>query len=233
MRAACALVALLLAPPAPAHEALSAAATERYLQQEARWRAATREASAPARRAEAHYRLGVLREEIGERLNAELEAHGEVRGLGARLLLEELRSRDAPLARDETTGRYLPEDEHYARARALAPRAPFAADAGVRLLRARFYRSFDTDPLAWQADERALGEQIALAQDLLTAHPDHPAREEIEFIAAILYTRAARLPQGAARYAQKARAATEAFEARYPTSLRAAAMPVLREALPP
>jgi hypothetical protein len=116
---------------------------------------------------------------------------------------------------------------------AFQPGSGPAADAGLRLLQARFHDSYEQDPLEWKIDERALASQIQLAQDLLARFPEHAAREDIEFIAAILYTRAARLPKGAERYAPRARAATEAFAARYPASLRAAAMPVLREALPP
>lgn len=232
MKAALALAMLLLALPARAHEPMSAEAAERYLQQEERWRAATRTPAPSAQRAEGHYRLGVLRDEMRDQLNAELAAHGKAQALAVRFLLQALHDRGVPMLEDEAARRYPPESEHYAKALALAPRARFAADAGLRLLQARFYGSYDSDPLEWKIDERALADQIGLAQDLLSRHPHHPAREEIEFIAAILYTRAARLPQSATGYARLAREATEAFEARYPTSLRAAAMPVLRDALP-
>jgi hypothetical protein len=232
VRSASAFLALALALPAQAHEPVTAEAAERYLQQEERWRAATRAPSPSAQRAEAHYRLGVLRDEIRDLLDAELAAHGRAQALAARFLLQALQDRGVPMLEDEAARRYRPDGEHYAQALALAPQAPFAADAGLRLLQARFHASYDRDPLDWKVDPQALRAQIALAEDLLTRFPDHTAREEIEFIVAILYTRAARLPQSAARYAPLARAATEAFARRYPGSLRAAAMPVLREALP-
>ncbi|MGH8707144.1 MAG: hypothetical protein ACREVD_03685, partial [Burkholderiales bacterium] len=227
MKAALALAVLVLALPAQAHEPMTAAAAESYLQQEERWRAATRPPSPSARRAEAHYRLGVLRDEMRDQLNAELAAHGRVQALAVRFLLQALQDRGVPMLEDPAARRYAPEDEHYAQALALVPGAPFAADAGLRLLQARFYGSFDQDPLDWKLDAQALRAQIALAEDLLARFPEHAAREEIEFIAAILYTRAARLPEGAKRYAHLARAAAEAFAQRYPGSLRAAAMPVL------
>lgn len=231
MKAALALAALLCALGARAHDPISAEAAERVLQQERQWREAV--VFAPvARRAEAHYRLGVLLDEVRDALNAELAAHGQLQGLAAKFLLQELESRGLKLVRAGPGQRFLPDGEHFARALELAPRAPFAADAGLRLLQARFYGSYEQDPLDWKVDEPALAAQIRLAQDLLARFPEHTAREEIEFIAAILYTRAARLPRGAGRYAPLARAATAAFAQRYPGSLRAAAMPVLREALP-
>lgn len=232
MKAALVLAALLGSLGAHAHDPISAEAAERYLRQERQWREAT--VFAPiARRAEAHYRLGVMLDEVRDALDAELAAHGKVQGLPAKFLLQELASRGTTLARAQAGQRYLSGGDHFARALELAPRAPFAADAGLRLLRARYYDSYEQDPLDWRIDERALSAQIRLAGDLLARSPGDAAREEIEFIAAILYTRAARLPQGADRYAPLARAATEAFAARYPASLRAAAMPVLRAALPP
>ena len=232
MKAAIVLAALLGSLGAHAHDPISAEAAERYLRQERQWREAM--VFAPiARRAEAHYRLGVLLDEVRDALDAELAAHGKVQGLPAKFLLQELESRGITLARAKAGQRYLSGGDHFARALELAPRAPFAADAGLRLLRARFYDSYEQDPLDWMIDERALAAQIRLAEGLLARRPGDAAREEIEFIAAILYTRAARLPQGADRYAPLARAATEAFAARYPASLRAAAMPVLRAALPP
>jgi hypothetical protein len=232
VKRAAVLVALLCALNALAHDPISAEAAERYLQQERRLREAM--VFAPiARRADAHYRLGVMLDEVCDALNAELAAHGKVQGLPAMFLLQALESRGIPLAQNGAGRRFSPGGEHYARALELAPRAPFAAHAGLRLLQTRFYDSYEQDPLDWKIDERALAAQIRLAEDLLARFPGHAAREEVEFIAAILYTRAARLPKGAERYAPLARAATNAFAARYPASLRAAAMPVLRDALPP
>jgi hypothetical protein len=227
-----ALAMLVCSLGAHAHDPISAEAAEGYLQKERELRKEMIFAPT-ARRAEAHYQLGVMLDEVRDVLNAELATHGKVQGLPAKFLLQELQSRGITLPRDKAGLQYRGAGDHFARALELAPRAPFAADAGLRLLQARFHDSYEQDPLDWNIDERALAAQIQLAEDLLARFPGHAAREEIEFIAAILYTRAARLPKGAERYAPRARAATEAFAARYPASLRAAAMPVLREALPP
>jgi hypothetical protein len=232
MKTGIALMALVCSLGAHAHDPISAESAERYLQTERELRKEMIFAPT-SRRAEAHYQLGVMLDEVRDALNAELAAHGKVQGLPAIFLLQALESRGITLPRDKAGHQYRTAGDHFARALELAPRAPFAADAGLRLLQARFHDSYEQDPLEWKIDERALASQIQLAQDLLARFPEHAAREDIEFIAAILYTRAARLPKGAERYAPRARAATEAFAARYPASLRAAAMPVLREALPP
>jgi hypothetical protein len=232
MKAAAALAALLCAASSlqvQAHDLITAESAERYLADAGRWRAAAAAAS-PAERAAAHYRLGVMLEEIRVLLNQDLAAHGKVQGLPSNYLIEELARRGAPLPAGKRGFMFNPM--HFEQALKLAPRGAFAADARFRLLQGSFYDSFEQDPLDWHAGSRALPAQIALAEDLLARHADHPAREEIEFIAAILYTRAARQPGVAPLYTTKARQALAEFAARYPTSLRAAAIPVLREAIP-
>jgi len=116
----------------------------------------------------------------------------------------------------------------------LLPESRIAADAALRLLQGGFYDSVEQDPLTTRDGPDALRAQIGLAEMLLRATAPTVEREEVEFIAAILYTRAAKTLSdrvAAKAYASKARAAVDAFEARYPESLRAAIMPVLREAL--
>lgn len=232
MRLAAGLAVLVCALPLRAHDLLTAEAVERHLRDARQWRASAEGTPAPAQRAKALYQIGVMLDEVSGLLNADLAAHGKVQGLPSTYLIQELSRLGMPLARAPGEGRFLSNRRYFEAALELAPGGAHAADAGLRLLQAGFYESFEQDPLDWRADRCDLAAQIALAESLLERYPAHAEREDIEFIAAILYTRAARLPQGAARYAQRARAATEAFEARYPASLRAAAMPVLREALP-
>lgn len=232
MTRAAALAALLCALPLHAHDILSAEAVERRLRDAERWRSAAAEAARPAQRAEAVYRIGVMLDEARDLLNADLAAHGKIQGLASRYLVVELARLGMPLARAGAGGRFLSNRRYFAEALELAPDAPLAADAGLRLLQAGFYESFDQDPLDWRGDPRELSAQIALAERLLERFPAHPQREEIEFMAAILYARAARVEPAASATA-KARRALSAFAARYPDSLRAAAIPVLREALPP
>ncbi|MGH8741136.1 MAG: hypothetical protein ACREUN_09510 [Burkholderiales bacterium] len=230
-----ALAALLCALPAPAHDLITVEGAEVRLRDAAKWRAVVTSPAPPGQRAEAHYRIGVMLEELRGLLNADVATHGKVQGLPSSYLIAELERLGVPLAYAGPKRRFLSNRGHFEEALRLAPKAGFAADAALRLLQGAFYDSFEHDPLDWNLDRRALLAEIALAEGLLARFPAHAGREEIEFIAAILYTRAARSPgdrELAARYTTKAREATASFAARYPDSLRAAAMPVLQEALP-
>ncbi len=225
------LAAVFWASPPQAHDLITADSASRYLADAGKWRAAAAAGTA-AQRGEAHYRLGLILEEVRALLNQDLAAHGKVQGLASNYLVEELARQGAPLGAGKRGFDFAAE--HFEQALKLAPRAAFAADAGFRILQGAFYASFDDDPLRWRAaGTMSLDTQIALAEDLLARHASHPAREEIEFIAAILYTRASRESRLARLYASRARKAIADFSLRYPGSLRAAAMPVLRDAVPP
>jgi hypothetical protein len=219
---------------AAAHDLITTESAERYLGEGERLRALAASGEPAPRRAEANYRLGVMLDEIRELLNRDLAAHGEVQGLPSKYLLAELGRRGNPLAYSESRRMFLSNADYFRAALRIAPQGRYAADAAWRLLQGGFYDSIEQDPLTTRDDPDALRAQIALAERLLTTTLPAAEREELEFIAAILYTRAAKtLPDRAAAraYASKARAAVEAFESRYPESLRAAVMPVLREAL--
>lgn len=225
------LFALLCALPALAHDLITAESAEARLRNAVKWRALATSAAPSLQRAEAHYNMGLMLEEVRELLNLDIAAHGKVQGLPSNYLIAELERVGLPLAYGETKRRFLSNRRHFEQALQLAPRAAFAADASLRLVQGAFYDSFDQDPLEWNLDRRALLAEIELAEGWLASFPADPAREEIEFIAAILYTRAARhLNDGG--YITKARDATASFAARYPDSLRTSAMAVLREALP-
>jgi hypothetical protein len=77
-------------------------------------------------------------------------------------------------------------------------------------------------------------EQVELAEDLASNTLTEPNREEVLFIAAFAYARAAKFApdlQMAAGFRNKAMASAEAFEREYPDSMRSAAMPVVRDAM--
>jgi len=209
---------------AAAHDLITTESAERYLGEGATWRSLAASGESAERRAEANYRLGVMLDEIRELLNRDLAAHGEVQGLPSKVLVADLGRRAMPLAYSDSRRMFLSNGDRFRAALKLAPDGQYAADAALRLLQGGFY---DSVPDAVRA-------QIALAEMLLRSTMPAAQREEVEFIAAILYTRAAKiLPDRAAAkaYASKARAAVDGFEMRYPESLRAAIMPVLREAL--
>ena len=231
------LVACLVASlplEATAHDLITAESAQTYLAAVAASQKTIASKEPAAKRALAHFELGKTLEEIRELLNRDLAAHGVVRGLPSTVLVAELQRQGVPLAWSEKHRRFSPNTQYFERSLALAPRGPHATDAGLRLLLGRFYDSFESDPLAADESWPQLAAQIALAQDLATRDLPGDAREVVEFIGAILNVRASlRAPDAGARrsHGTSARQATAAFEARYPDSLRAALMPVLRAAL--
>lgn len=217
---------------ASAHDLITAESAERYLARSAHLQALA--ASGPAQqRARASYELGVMLDEIRELLNRDLAAHGEVQGLPSNYLVAELKRRGAPLGYSVNRQRYLANTGYFARALKLAARSDIAADATFRLLQGAFYDGFDTDPLQSTESRDTLLEQIALGESLVGQSLRQEQHEEAEFILAVRYVRAALVTDGpgARTYRDKAGRALAAFEAAYPESLRAAAIPVLREAL--
>jgi len=231
-RGAAVAAMLLTAVAANAHDLITAESAERYVQQAGKWQALA--ASSAPESAEAQYRIGAMLDEIRELLNRDLAAHGVVQGLPSNFLVAELQRQGAPLAWSEKRRRFGANTQYFERSLALAPRGAHATDAGLRLLLGRFYDSFESDPLAADESWPQLAAQIALAQRLAARDLPGEAREEVEFIGAILHVRASlRAPDAGARrsHGTRARQAIAAFEARYPDSLRRALMPILRAAL--
>lgn len=219
---------------AMAHDLITAESAQAYLATVAESQETIASKAPAAKRALAHLGLGKTLDEIRELLNRDLAAHGKVQGLPSHYLVAELQRLGAPLAWSEKRRRFGANTQYYEQALALAPRGPHATDAGLRLVLGRFYDSFESDPLAADESWPQLAEQIALADGLAARELRSEAREEVEFIGAILHARASlRAPDAGSRrsHATRARRASAAFEARYPDSLRSALMPILREAL--
>lgn len=235
MKRGAAVAALVLtAAAASAHDLITAESAERYLQQARKWQALAASPAPAQARAEALYRIGAMLDEVRELLNRDIAAHGTVQGLPSNFLVAELQRQGAPLAWSQKRRRFGANTQYFEQALALAPRGPHATDARLRLLLGRFYDSFESDPLAADESWPRLAEQIALAEDLAARDLQSDAREEVEFIGAILQARAnLRAPDAGSRrsHGGRARDAIAAFEARYPDSLRTALMPILRAAL--
>jgi hypothetical protein len=233
MKRGVAVAAMLLAAVAAnAHDLITAESAESYLQQAGKWRALS--ASSAPERAEAQYRLGAMLDEIRALLNRDLAAHGTVQGLPSNFLVAELQRQGVPLAWSQKRRRFDANTQYFEQSLALAPRGAHATDAGLRLLLGRFYDSFDSDPLVADESWPRLAEQIALAEGLAGRPLQSDVREEVEFIGAVLHTRASlRAPDAGAKrsHGARSRKAIAAFEARYPDSLRTAVMPILRTAL--
>ena len=234
LRTLVACLAASLPLGATAHDLITAPSAQAYLAAVAASQKTIASKEPAARRALAHFDLGKTLDEIRELLNRDLAAHGKVQGLPSNYLLAELQRQGAPLAWSEKRRRFGANTQYFERSLALAPRGPHATDAGLRLLLGRFYDSFESDPLAADESWPQLAEQIALAEGLVARDLPGEAREEVEFIGAILHARASlRAPDAGARrsHGTRARQAIAAFEARYADSLRNALMPILRAAL--
>jgi hypothetical protein len=230
--AACVLAGLCLA--AAAHDLITAESAQDYLAAVAELQKTIASNEPAAVRARAHLDLGKSLDEIREFLNRDLAAHGEVRGLPSNYLVAELERRSVPLAYSPRQKRYLANTKYFAEALRLSPHGAFADDAAFRLFHGTFYDSFDADPLESGESWKALREQIALGESLAGKSLPAEQREEADFILAVRYVRAAgRAPDAVLGrgYAEKARTALGAFQQRYPDSLRAAAVPVLLDAL--
>lgn len=234
LRALVACLVASLSMDAMAHDLITAESAQAYLATVAESQKTIASKAPAAKRALAHLDLGKTLDEIRELLNRDLAAHGKVQGLPSHYLVAELQRLGAPLAWAEQRRRFGANTHYFERALELSPHGPRAADAGLRLLQGRFYDSFDSDPLTADEPWPQLAGQIALAEDLMARDFPGDAREELEFIGAILHARAnLGAPDAASRrsHGRRARQAIAAFEARYPDSLRSAVMPILREAL--
>lgn len=223
------LLAFLLCRPASAHDLITADAVEKYLARADADLATMRGKSAARVRAEAHYDLGRMLDEIRDLLNRDVAMHGRVQGLATHLLIKELKGKGLELAPVPPSGRFPVPASHYVEALKLDADA-HSGDAAFRLLAGRFYDSFDADPSRSRLSWPELEDQIRLAERLASRKPSHSEQEEIEFIAAVQQVQAAGLAPDrgrAAEHLKRAQAAAAAFARRYPDSLRTAALDVL------
>ena len=230
-----ALLALCMCLSAAAHDLITADAVEKYLARADGDLATTRGKGAARVRAEGHYDLGRMLDEIRELLNRDVAMHGRVQGLATHLLMKELKGRSLELVPSPASGRFPVPAFHYAEALKLDPDTR-GGDAAFRLLTGRFYDSFDADPSRSRLSWPELEEQIRLADRLASRKPAHPEQEEIEFVAAVQQVQAAGLVPDrvrAAEHTRRAQAAAAAFSRRYPDSLRNAALDVLTASAKP
>jgi len=219
---------------AGAHDLITADAAERYLGNAARWNEQTVSAPAATDRAEAHVNIGAMLDEIRELLNRDLAIHGEVQGLASNYLIAELKRLGTPLAYSDSRRYFLANSAHYRMALETGFNGPLEQEAKFRLLRGEFYDSFDFDPLQSDQTWEQLREQMVLVDDLVANTVSEPNREEVRFIAALVYARMAKSApdaKTAAEFGNKTMKAADDFEREYPDSMRSAAMPVVRDAL--
>lgn len=219
---------------AHAHDLITAESAEQYLANAAKWHKQSIGAAHKPERAMAQLRIGAMLDEIRGYLNRDLAVHGEVQGLASNYLVAELGKLGTPLSYDRERRFFTANSGYYRAALDLGLGGAPATEARLHLLRGEFYDSFDIDPLQTSQSAQQLQAQIRLVDALYVSVSDEPDREEVRFIAAIVYARAARVMtdrQQRTTYFEKALAHIDAFGREYPDSMRSAAMPVVREAL--
>ena len=234
MRPLVALVLLLIATIAAAHDLITAESAEGYLKKAVRWHEQSETDTDTAERAKAYLRIGVMLDEIRGYLNRDLAAHGEVQGLASNYLVAELKRVGTPLAYSESRNYFTANSEYYRTALDLGLNSYLAKEARLRLLRGGFDDSFDVDPLETNQSPEQLRDSVQLVEQLIETVNREPDLEEVRFIAAIVYARAARAATDAAERADfrnKALAHVDGFMGDYPESMRSAAMPVVRASL--
>jgi len=228
------LVLLALFGPVLGHDLITAELAEGYLNKATKWQKQSVEETEKPERAKALLRIGVMLDEIRGYLNRDLAVHGKVQGLASNYLVAELDKLGTPLSYSGERRLFIANSGYYRSALELGLNRVLAREARLRLLRGEFYDSFDVDPLQTTQSMTQLQEQIYLADELNESVNTEPDLEEVRFIAAILYARAASLETGEAQrriYLSEALVRIDAFSREYPDSLRSAAMPVMREAL--
>lgn len=237
-RARCSLaawsIALAALPPgAAAHDLISAHSAGQYLESIQRAQEVLRADTAPAARARASVALGRTLDEIRDLLNRDIASHGRPQGLPTLALLRSLGERGLALEVSAALGRYPANLDWYRSALRLDPDGASSGEARLRLLQGHFYDSFDQDPLRPRGQSWAvLQEQIRHAVILSGGALAEPEREEVQFILAVHCLQAQRAapdPAAAAAYAASAREHIARFRARYPDSLRLAALEALQE----
>lgn len=231
----CAVVfaAVFMLPVARAHDLITAEAAERYLSQANEQLATIRSNEPATRRADAHVALARMQDEIRDLLNRDLAMHGKVQGLPSNLVIERLRAAGAPLPWSDRLGRYAAPVEHYRAALELDRKGRRSGEAMFGLLYGTFYDSFRDDPLqsivAEPVTSRLL---IDIGERFVAEHAGDANAEEARFIVAIAYVRLARGGTDGKRHSARAKELLTRFQRDYPDSLRAAAVPVMLEALP-
>ncbi len=231
---AVALLGAALGPsPVSAHQTMNAVAAEDFLNRVGQYGAAIESAGSADEKAEALYGLGSTLTEVTDLLNRDLASHGGRAGLVSALLVAQLKSRGIELSISEETNLYESHLGPYEEYLALAADGQWRADAIFRILYGRFYESFIYDPMQpLGLDWAGLRDQIETAETFVAHYPDHVGREEVQFILAVQFARAARLAPDPSAYRERARVALTEFQEAYPESLRAVAAEALLQGLP-
>ena len=224
----------LAASGARGHDLITPEAADRYLAVAEQSVSVMKSRAPAARRAEASVALGRMLDEVRDLLNRDIATHGKVQGLPSNLLIDRLKAAGTPLPWSDRLGRYGAATAYYATALELDPAGKRTNDAIYGYLYGTFYDSFRDDPLSpFPQDPALVRTQLTLGERFLREFPGDANAEEVKFITAVVYVRAARSGgPDARRLGARARELLQQFGREYPGSMRTAAVPVLLEALP-
>ena len=190
----CIVVAgLALSVPAGfAHDAISAEARKSYLGKLDELHRTAQSSATPAARAAARFQTGKILTEIRGLLNEDIMSHGKTQGLETLTLVNQLNASPNKLAISSYTKLYLADLQAWRDAIALDPRAKHVTVARFMLFKDYFYDSFTDNPLQpIKEDKQTLLEMISLGELLLPMKDAAVDTEEVTFILAVHYLKAA------------------------------------------
>ena len=213
---------LLFSVGAFAHDAISAEARKATLARLDELRRTSATASAPAERATALIEIGKTLDGVRVLLNEDIISHGKTQGLETLMLVNQLNASPHKLQLSPQTRFYLSDPHYYRDALTLDSRGKQALFARFMLLKNHFYDSFVDNPLKpVKESKEALLEMITLGESLIVAKDAAVDTEEVHFILAIQYLKAAEsgaLPKAKcqSRYAEL----QKKFKSQWPDSLK-------------
>ena len=230
------LLVLLFFYQALGHELVDAERAGIYLKRIREQNAAMAHGSSVEQRAEAHFALGETVVRIVEFLNRDLMSHHGELGLANTMIVNELKAQGIELTMWPEAMRYKSYVKPFEQYVTLLPEGSRRAEALFRIFQGRFYDSFIYDPLQpIDLDWPDLVVRIKEEEAFLARYPDFRNREEVHFILAADYVRAARQAlddKSRMIYVARAQVVLQEFFTAYPNSLRATAVQMLLESLP-
>lgn len=225
---ACGL-ALALAVPAWAHDAIGVDARKAYLAKLDELQRTARSSAPAPTRAQAWIDTGKTLDDIRTLLNEDIVSHGKPQGLETSILVKELATSPHRLVLSPHTRLYAADLRPYREALALDARGRASATARYLILKNHFYDSFTDHPLKPHAQSReTLQEMITFGEGLLGARDAGIDAEEVHFILAMHYLQAAEtgaLPR--AKCQTRVAELVKKFRQQWPSSLKLATLEAL------
>lgn len=219
----------LVVPAGFAHDAISHDARKAYISKLDELNRSAQSGAPASVRAAARFQTGKLLAEIRSLLNEDIISHGKTQGLETLALVNQLNASPNKLIISPHTRLYLADLQAWRDAIALDPRAKHVDAARYMLLKDYFYDSFTDNPLnPVREDKQTLVDMIRLGESLLAVKDTAVDAEEVVFILAVHYLKAAQtgaLPKSKcqSRFAEL----LKKFRQSWPDSLKLATLEAL------